>query len=349
MTRALLTVGLALWSCGPHAGLQETRAEACGACHAQQYTEWSASRHAQSHSSPVLAALLPRVEAAWGTAARARCVSCHTPSFGGDTTVGCVTCHAAVGNRGELNGALVVDVDAPLAVPPDGGVGAPHATTPRGLLTSASLCGTCHEVHGPGLLLETTLTEFRASGADDTRCAACHLQGTGHRFVGVDPAWGASPEVAATATRASLALLQQALSLTAKGSTLSVKNVGASHAVPTGIALVRDVWVDVELTDEAGAHVWLPRLVELGSRLTRDGVPVSLATDADRIEPRGLAPGEARTVALARTEGLIGQVTAHATLHARALAEGALTALALEARASEVPTFDVAEVTVALP
>lgn len=52
-----------------------------------------------------------------------------------------------------------------------------------GLLRSASLCGTCHEVTGPGVFQEPTTTEFRAASQDDAACASCHFEG--HAFRGL--------------------------------------------------------------------------------------------------------------------------------------------------------------------
>ena len=51
----------------------------CASCHAQA-DDFEASAHASAASSPVFVAMLPRVEAAWGTVARDRCVGCHAPS-----------------------------------------------------------------------------------------------------------------------------------------------------------------------------------------------------------------------------------------------------------------------------
>lgn len=336
---ALLTTGCL----GPALPLG-TRAEDCGTCHEAQRAQWQGSRHAASARSPVFEAMLAPVEKAWGTAAKARCVACHAPGHGGDEGIGCVTCHAAVGNRGERNGALVVDLDAPLAGP-GGDVDTPaHRTTTRGFLSSASLCGTCHEVHGPGLLEEPTLTEFRASpfGSGD-RCLGCHGgegESQDHRFVGLDPPWGAPPEMAARAAEDARGLLERALCLEVQHDEAGVKVTLVSeqtgHAVPTGITALRDVWVDVEWTDALGHRVVQPRVMELGARLTRDGVEVALFTDATLIEPRGLSPGESRA-----WRAPPGSHSVVATLKARAVRASALSALGLDALASEVPELVV--------
>lgn len=325
------------------ASLPGTRAADCGTCHAPQYEAWSTSQHAQSVSSPVFQAMLAPVEKAWGAVAKARCVACHAPGHGGDEAIGCVSCHAAIGNRGEGNGALVVDLDAPLAGPAGDATPA-HRTTQRAFLTSSALCGTCHEVHGPGLLEEPTLTEFRASSfaADDT-CLACH--GEDHRFVGIDPPWGAPADVAARAAEASRELLARSLRLEVlraeSGLVVRLTNDQTGHAVPTGITALRDVWVDVEVTDASGLRSERPRVLELGARLTREGVEVALPTEATLIESRSLAPGAIREwqVQLPADAHLV------ATLRARAVRASALAALGLADRGGEVPVLTMGTAT----
>jgi hypothetical protein len=292
----------------------------------------------------VFQAMLAPVEKAWGAVAKARCVACHAPGHGGDEAIGCVTCHAAIGNRGESNGALVVDLDAPLAGPAGDPTSA-HRTSQRGFLTSGALCGTCHEVHGPGLLEEPTLTEFRASSfaADDT-CLACH-GGKDHRFVGIDPPWGAKAEDAARAADASRELLARSLRLEVlraeSGFVVRLTNDQTGHAVPTGITALRDVWVDVEVIDATGVRSALPRVLELGARLTRDGVEVALPTEATLIESRSLAPGATREwqVQLPADARLV------ATLRARAIRESTLAALGLSDKAGEVPVLTMGTAT----
>lgn len=316
-----------------------SRAEDCGGCHLEQHAGWRSSRHAGSARSPVFGAMLAPVEQAWGPEARARCVGCHSPGHGGDEGIGCVTCHAAVGNREERNGALVVDLDAPLAGP-RGAQSSAHSTGTRSFLKSASLCGTCHEVHGPGLLSEPTLSEFRASSfAADDSCMNCHANNSseGHGLTGIDPPWGADPEEARRAAEASRALLERALVLEVlkgpAGLVVRLENVNTGHAVPTGVAALRDFWVDVELTDSGGRGAAMERVLELGAELTRDGAVVALPTDATLITPRSLAPGESR-----EWRAPAGTTAVVATLRARAFRPAALTALGLSGRQNEVPT-----------
>ena len=107
---------LVLAACAPaRAALPHgANADACGTCHETQHAAWSTSAHATSGTSPVFVAMLPEVERAWGSTARERCVDCHAPAHGGDDGIGCVSCHAAVGNTAERDGLLRISdlVDA---------------------------------------------------------------------------------------------------------------------------------------------------------------------------------------------------------------------------------------------
>jgi hypothetical protein len=299
----------------------------------------------------VFQALLPRVEASWGAAARARCVTCHQPAHGDDAAITCVSCHAAVGNLGTRDARLVLDLDAPL-MGPFAGADAPHGVRTSGLLTSSQLCSSCHEVTGPDLFVERTGSEHasavRATGAPE--CASCHVPAIedgpvapggavrarhDHHFVGLDPAWGGSDGERAVATEASRALLDAALEVRFVGRVLELENVGAAHAVPTGVAFLRDLWVDVDVVHADGSRATLPRVLELGDRPMRGTELVALPTDADHVQEHRLQPFEIVRAALPDD---VVSATAH--LRARAIREDALTALELDAR--EVPVIEVA-------
>lgn len=350
--RALLLLVLAS-GCGVAPSLPHgADAASCGTCHATQLATWKTSAHARGTGSPVFQALLPRVEAAWGPAARQQCVSCHAPAHGGDDVVSCVSCHGATGNRGEKNGALVVDLEQPLASTKTLLQNDAHAVAPRALLTSASLCGTCHEVHGPGLFDERTLTEFRSSDGEDS-CLSCHGVGgaEGHRFSGVDPAWGAPSVERAEADGRARALWAKglALSVEAEGQGVRVTLTNqARHAVPTGVAMLRDVWVELEVRDAAGGGVDVLRLFDLRAALERNGVPVALITEAGRVTSGALEPGASRSMRWLRPAGVSGALEVHAVVRARAIRGDVLEALELQARGAEVTTHEVARRTVRL-
>lgn len=250
-----------LAACGPPG---PAAADACAGCHADQHDAWSLSAHARG-GSPILEAWRPEVRAAWGEAAEARCVACHAPGFVEGEAIGCATCHGAVGNRAERDGALVVALDRGWSG--RSGDGAPHGVVDRPLLRASALCATCHEVTGPGLLVETTGSEHRAWGGPDG-CADCHLRG--HAF---DPLRGEG--------------LTLAVERDGDALVVSLGNTGAGHAVPSGPAVLRDTWVDLPFA---------PRVLEIGPVPVAGGARVALLTEADGTAGRSLAPGEWRQV-----------------------------------------------------
>ena len=316
--------------------------------------------------------MLPRVAAAWGDDARARCVACHAPKHGGDDGIGCVACHSAVGNTAERDGRLVVDTSAPISGPfADSRATPAHGARTYELLESPVLCGTCHEVTGPGLFTEPTLTEHRASPAARVGigCASCHMPelapapiATGvdlarrradHGFVGLDPPWGASAEEAARAAERSRQLLASALTLDAHargdGIDVSLRADLAGHAIPTGASFLRRMWVDVDFSDASGTTVSALGVIELGAQPRYRGAKIALVTDADAVEARSLAPGETRTVHVVIPPApATALVRATIRLSARAVSDEVLEALGLTSRSAEVPILVAATIEVPL-
>jgi hypothetical protein len=293
-------------------------------------------------------------------------VTCHQPGFGGDHGIGCVACHSATGNLADRDGLLTVSLAEPVSGPFADPLPTPaHGSRAYGLLTSPVLCGTCHEVTGPDLFHETTLTEYESSrvAALGTGCANCHMAEvapgpiatgetntrprTDHSFVGMDPPWGATRDVASTAASRTRALLRAGLALTAaragSGVDISLTN-GAGHAVPTGIAFLRGIWVDIEWTGAGGRKAWSRGVIDLGSQPTSNGSPVPLITEADAVESRVLASGATRSVHVEPPASLALPADAVVTLRARAVREEVLDALGLSSRAAEVPTHAVSVV-----
>jgi hypothetical protein len=252
---------------------------------------------------------------------------------------------------------LAIDASRPLAGRlADPEPNAAHRSAPRDFLVSASLCGTCHELTGPRLAVEPTLSEHRASpqAAAGLSCADCHMpavnerplsegatrtrRATDHRFVGFDPPWGAGPDVAREAAERTRALLASALRLDLRrveeGVEVTVTNVGAGHAVPTGAAALRELWVDLEVE---GAVV-APRVIELGDQPMAGEREVPLLVDADHVARGALQAGESRR-ALARLAA--GPLVAR--LRGRAVRAEVLARLGLDALGPEVPTHEIAE------
>lgn len=178
----------------------------------------------------------------------------------------------------------------------------------RSYFRSASLCGTCHEVRTPHLV-EETLTEYRASDrAGEDSCATCHFDG--HRFVG-----------------ATAAMMARALRLDVTPEGVRLTNVGAAHAVPTGQLGLREVWVDVTVTDAQGAVFEFPRALDL----TADLGGADVFTEAPGLMPHGLAAGETRVFSVS---GGARRITAR--LFFRRVRASTARALGLEAARAEL-------------
>lgn len=287
--------------------------ESCASCHEDQAEAFASSGHARPRS-PVFEALMSRIESAWGAAARQRCEGCHEPRHvpGAPGAIACVSCHAAVGNRGSFDGRLVIDLSAPLDGPFGDADAAPaHRSEARGFVSDRELCLTCHEVRGPSLFVETPTMEhdLAVSELGAPGCASCHMPERepgpiasgaeggrarrSHAFVGPRPT---SDPGADGARMVELVRGRVALSLEVVGDhyEVTLANIGMGHALPTGVSMLREVRVVLSVEDATGVRE--TELLVLGDRLMRGETEVALPTEADRVEARHLDPGELRTL-----------------------------------------------------
>jgi hypothetical protein len=199
----------------------------CGTCHPTQYAAWSESAHARSGRSDAFIERLPEVEATLGSDAVARCIGCHQPDHAPEHTIAYVSCHGSVGNIETRDRLLRVDLTVRLAgVLPGVGNTEAHGTLASTWLRSSELCGTCHEVTGPGPFVEPTFSEFQTSpaAAAGKVCVDCHDP---HRL------------------RIDEAFVAAAVTSTLVEGRLTVVNTGAGHSIPTGATFARDVWIEV--------------------------------------------------------------------------------------------------------
>lgn len=372
-TSAAVGLALLVGACDFAGGqtLEHTTASDCASCHSEQAAQWRQSAHAVGDRSPVFQAYVEHVETQWGRPAADQCTSCHAPEHSGaDGNITCISCHASVGNRGTRNGALIVNLSQPLAGPVGAtDANAPHRSRPGGFLKSPELCGTCHEVTSPGLLDEPTFTEFEQSPAakEGRTCASCHMPERApgpvadgspkmqmrrdHSFQGVDPLWH---DIANPAHWDRVrGLLAEALELstatTADAVVVRLENVGAGHSVPTGMAALRDLWVDVTLADGEGRIVGtLERVLVLGDQPMSGGNPVPLFTDGDSIRKGSLAAGESTAVSIDATVAGVAFESAQATLRFRSVRVPVLEALGLDALAKALPIVDIDSATATL-
>jgi hypothetical protein len=289
--------------------------ETCKGCHPQAFQDWSGSMHAYAADDPVFLAMNARAQRETQGALGTFCVKCHAPmavatgaaSSAADPQalpaylkgVTCYFCHsveAVAGNHAN---------DNPLSLASDGvmrgGIQSPlpnvaHAAAYEALLdrddpSSASLCGSCHDVVNTlGTPLERTYEEWQGTLFSHTpgelTCGGCHMVGStgpaavypgapqrqlhSHQFPGVDVALTPLPETAAqqAAVQGSLDTTIQA-ALCVKGvpgqATIQVvlDNVGAGHSWPSGATQDRRAWVEVEAFS-AGANIYQSGVVADG-------------------------------------------------------------------------------------
>ena len=366
---ATLAASLTLWACdplpndpAPHHAASNPSSEACGQCHVVEYAAWAESPHGKSSASPVFRAMVDEVRQSWGEAAAQRCEGCHAPGHDGDgsDTVGCVSCHMAVGNRAPRDGQLVVALEGAIAAPhaPNPASPPPHPTRPGTFLASSTLCGTCHEVTGPEHFIEHTYSEFLASpeAAAGETCQSCHMPRTpdpsnperartSHRLPSVTPAFGATPTTLARRRDDARQLLASGLSLTleptANGIALSLTNVAGGHHIPTGATLIRELYVEVHPTPR-GSDLDPPLIaMTLGARMTADTFEVPLPTEADHVHIDSLAPSETRSVIL--PPSFTPPLTA--TLYLRPVRRDLALALGLDPEAPELAPLEVLRAT----
>jgi hypothetical protein len=216
------------------------RNQECVTCHPDVATEWEGSLHRGSFVDENVAVAMAREP-------RAFCRSCHAPEADPESAppaelaalgVACVTCHVPMG--AELPAGAV------LAAPTERAVAeSPHPVVRSEAFASDAACGGCHEFAAPGspgLLMQSTLTEHRASAFASEPCQSCHMprDANGRRAHG----FSASRDPA---------MLRSALHATAErtGDDVIVELAPAAvgHAFPTGDLFRR---LSVELGYEDG-------------------------------------------------------------------------------------------------
>lgn len=205
--------------------------------------------------------------------------------------VTCEACHKVSGLERTWNSGHTLDPGGPLrATLPDPVPGATHATETSELFGTAEFCGGCHDViETSGLPLERPYAEWTASpAADEGRpCQDCHMAtwdgeaatGAGprtglheHGFVGVDvpldPAFLSDPADVERVRSQVAALLASAASVsvvppaTVRPGTLAdvyvtVSNDIDAHNLPTGSTFLRQLWIEIVVTDGAGDTVFV--------------------------------------------------------------------------------------------
>jgi len=210
--------------------------EDCKLCHASQYAPWSRSLHSRS-TGPGLMAQLSKDSPDFATS----CYFCHAPArkqneftlnnrgFAENTGfdrslqgsgVSCAVCHL---RNSVING-------------PTGGAGnnsknAPHRNTKNPVFKDSIFCSACHQLDGgfelSGKPLTNTYREWLESpyALKKIHCQDCHMPQARHLFLGIHDR---------ETVRAALDIrVRRSTEDKKKVITLSLKNTGAGHYLPT--------------------------------------------------------------------------------------------------------------------
>lgn len=146
----------------------------------------------------------------------------------------------------------------------------------RPVLSSGEVCKACHEFKINGVAVQSTWSEYQASSfpAKGVTCQSCHFSSNGaantlesgevalgrskttvqwHRLLGGSTMVSSDPQDNLTMLRGALKLEPLFV-----GSRLEVqvRNTGAAHAIPTGVADLRQLWLEVRGFDAARAEVF---------------------------------------------------------------------------------------------
>lgn len=273
---------------------------------------------------------------------------------------------------------------------------AAHKSAYNPLYSSSEYCGVCHDIiTDDGFELEATFREWQHGGfaATDSTCNGCHMPAyTGsaavgapertlhdHSMPGVDIAqidFPNKPEQRAGV----IALLQSALTMevdipgvAVPGGTIDLQvrliNDKTGHAVPSGATFLRQMWLEVIVTNPAGDTVYSTGLLDSNgdlmddysafperdadlfnaqaTMLRADGVPTLDAWESTSLINPTLQVGETRAIDYQFTAPVMaagGYLTVDIKLHFRAFAPYFMKYLGLEHMAP-LPIFDMEEAT----
>jgi len=218
--------------------------------------------------------------------------------------VTCYFCHQVTDVQGTHNNPLVLAMDRTMRggirnpLEHDAHDSAYSGLHDREDMASSDLCGSCHDIVTPrGVHIERTYTEWLGSlyGSPNSvfslSCSECHMPGRDdvaadyegvksrrvkdHSMPGVDKALTAWPGREMQAEKiAELLDTTLATSICVTGpdepatfAVLSLDNVRAGHAFPSGASAERRVWVELLAYDETGALAFSSGVVEEGQAL----------------------------------------------------------------------------------
>lgn len=268
-----------------------TSAETCGQCHQEIHSQWSQSMHSRSITDPLYRSVIERlpddakkhvpfclschapVAGASGTLFRISDI----PDWERDLSplaregVTCDFCHTISGEELTekiLPGAYVYpharQTEIKFGPEADSETKA-HPTRVSSFLSSAEFCSTCHRFKHPatGEELQNTFEEWRQSSysKQGTACQDCHMpKYTGARAEGgregarisahLFPG-GHTEMVRKAASLAVFGTREMERNEPSAKVVAIVKNMGAGHAIPTGVPGVREIVLEVQVWDSA--------------------------------------------------------------------------------------------------
>ncbi len=315
--------------------------------------------------------------------------------------VTCEACHKISSVERPYNAGHTLDPRGPMRGPlSDPAPTDAHESASSPLFQGALLCGSCHDViESDGLHLERPYAEWLESEAAEQEqpCQRCHMPTRAgkaatdgpdrpviheHRFVGVDlplvEGFIADPDELET-VRAQIATLlggAAELRLAASPATrvggqvdlqATITNRISAHSLPTGTTFIRQLWLEITVTDAQGAVIYQtghldeggdlrdhfsstdpygdPDLITLGSSLVNaEGSPEIFSWRATEHTSTALSPRYSRTYTLfiPTTQATLGPLQIEARLRFRSHPPYLLRALGLADLVDQVPIHDIA-------
>ncbi len=234
----------------------------CGGCHKPEYAAWQNSVHSHAGTDKMVAYCSRLEVGAVGPTFGRLCEGCHSPKQAGTGVVAnnvgqgvtCRGCHDttalthAGGNADIVSGSIIDWTQDHKA----------EGIASLALLRRPEFCGGCHQqfVPGVGVTGIDTYAEYQRSPyVGKATCVDCHM----HKTDGIadHAALGGNVYLATTDAKARATLDARLLGTVtlaptraADGSIQVVaKNVSAGHSFPTGVADVKETWVEVQAVD----------------------------------------------------------------------------------------------------
>lgn len=308
----------------------------------------------------------------------------------------CESCHKVTAVDRLYNSGHVLAPDGAQQGPiTDPALSTFHASVGNPLHGSSEFCGACHDlVEVSGVSLERPYEEWLESPAriEGTNCQGCHMPASegqaavdgpdrtvhDHSFVSIDVPlltdfWSEEEEVQRSARTTEFLTGIAAMDVVCSSSqgeldvVLTVDNLLEGHALPTGSTFIRELWVELIVTDATGATVfetgtldengdlrgyWSEldpygdtELVTFASGLVDvHGDPTLFPWVATEHWSAAIPPGYSRTATwFVDTSTAVAPLTVEARLRLRPIPPHLLRLVGLDAGIPRVPTYDLAE------